>query len=247
VATTLNWTQKEIRGSAGALTGFLGDIVLAPTSAFTRLPASAGWMLPLALVCTATVVLGLVSVPLTIAVVERVSGAAIDGEIVARLERWLMTSALVRAAWVALKTGFICWVLWLTLALKDHHVSVRQLMVIAAYASFALVAEEAMRVGVVWLRGVEQIHGPQDLQSFTGIDAFIRTHGMGRIPKALLAEISLFSIWFITLIRGGLIGLAGLQRRTATVAAVVCWTYLLVLQVGIALVISNVLGTRAGG
>ena len=227
------------------LTAFLGDIVMAPTSAFGRLRAPAGWIVPLALVSTATLALGLASVPLMVAVSQRLSAAALDSEIVSTIERWLTAAAFARAGWMALKAGFICWVLWLTLSLKDQRVGGRQLMVIATYASFALVAEEAMRVGVVWLRGVEQIHGPQDLQTYTGIDAFIRADGLGRIPQALLAEISLFSLWFVALVRGGLIGLAGLPRKTATFAAVLCWMYLLVLQIGMGLVVASVLGPRA--
>jgi hypothetical protein len=146
----------------------------------------------------------------------------------------------VRAAWVGLKAALVCWILWLSLALKDETADTRHLMVVAVFASIALVAEDASRVALLWLKGVDQIRGPQDLQSYLGLDAFIDTDGRGVVTKMLLSQISLFSVWFVSLIRGGLISLAGVRPRTATIAGLLCWTYLLALQIGAAIVTASI-------
>jgi hypothetical protein len=219
---------------------FLGDVVIAPTSAFKRMSPASGWRRPLAVLTAASLLVGLASVPFTVAVVERVASAAVNDEVLAGLQRWLIGIAFARAGWTIVKVAFLCWILWMSLTLKEQAPSARLLMVVATYASLALVAEDASRIAVVWLRGIDQVRGPQDLQSYVGLDAFIRTENIGTIGKLLLSKISIFSLWFVTLIRGGLIGLGGIAPRTATVTALLCWIYLLVIQVGMGLVISSV-------
>ena len=230
-----------IHGLAASTTiPFLGDVVLAPTSAFKRISPAAGWTRPLALLTAVSLLVGLASVPFTIAIIGRVAAAAVNDETLASVQRWLIGIAFLRAGWTIVKVAFLCWILWMSLTLKEQALSTRLLMVIATYASLAMVAEDASRIAIVWLRGVDQVRGPQDLQSYIGLDAFIRTENIGTIGKLLLSKISIFSLWFVTLIRGGLIGLGGIAPRTATVTALLCWIYLLGIQVGMGLVISSV-------
>jgi hypothetical protein len=241
---TSNPSPRSFASGARHLLTFAGELIVAPTGAFGRLSPATHWILPLAFVAVLAAALHAASVPFTVALVKRLATAASD-DTLAGLQRWLLGIALVRGGWVALKAGFICWVLWLTINVKGESVKVRRLMTIAAYASMALVAEDALRLCVSWLRGIEQIRGPQDLQSFTGLDAFVPTAGMGLAGRLLLAQVSLFSLWFVTIIRGGLVGLAGIRPRSATVTAVMCWVYLLILQIGLAFVVSSVQGPGA--
>jgi hypothetical protein len=221
-----------------------GEIVLAPTNGFRRLAPEPSWRLPLAGVATLAAIVHLAFVPFTMAVVTRLAG---DGNVtaLATLERSLMGLAIARGGWVVLKAAFLCWVLWLTLSLKDEPADWRRLMTVVAYASLAFVAEDALRLAVFWLRGVEQIRGPQDLQSFTGLDAFVSTTNVGIVGRLMLAQISVFSLWFVALVRGGLVALLDVRPRSATVTAVLCWAYLLLLQLGVALVVASIQGRSA--
>ncbi|MBA2556842.1 MAG: hypothetical protein H0V12_05765 [Chloroflexi bacterium] len=218
---------------------FTGELIVAPTGAFSRLSPASHWIPPPLFAVVLAAAVHAASVPFTVALVQRLSVSA-SADALAGLERWLLRIAVVRGGWVAVKAGFICWVLWLTINLKGESVRARLLMMIAAYASVAFVAEDALRLCVSWLRGIEQIRGPQDLQSFTGLDAFIPTRDMGLVGRLALAQISLFSLWFVTILRGGLVGLGGIRSRSATVTAVLCWGYLFVLQMGMAFVVSSV-------
>jgi hypothetical protein len=215
------------------------DLVLSPTAAFRELSPAGRWVLPLTAVAVLAALVHISSIPFTLALVSHLS-ADVSGDALGALQRWLLGISLVRAAWIAVKAAFMCWVLWLTLNLRNEVVDARRLMTVAAYASLALIAEDALRLVIFWLRGVDQIRGPQDLQSFTGLDAFVSTTGMGIAARLVLAQVSLFSLWFIAILRGGLIGLAGVGPRNATVSAVLCWVYLLLLQLGVALVIGSI-------
>ena len=101
---------------------------------------------------------------------------------------------------------------------------------IAAYASFALLAEEATNAAVVWIMGWENVRHVWDLRPVLGMHYFVEDPSSQRVAFAALQQVNPFAVMY-----GGLMAL-GIRRVFATSWATAWLTSAAVIACGVAFV-----------
>jgi hypothetical protein len=219
--------MENVSPSGEAEGGFwasLIDIFIDPVKVFRRIEAGLSWWKPFLVIAIASSVIAYFQQPINkqlFMLNER--GLSEDqlqtqGEMMDRFGFVGMIAAPLIVLLIYVILAALCNV---TVNLVSGRSGFKKMLGLLSFTGFIGLIEQALRMLIIHMRGIENITSREDLYSTSfSLNRFIGAHG---ILRAILESLSLFQIWFLVLFVAGVSVVYGISRKAALAPTIVIW------------------------
>jgi hypothetical protein len=136
----------------------------------------------------------------------------------ARFTLWSYAGVPAR---IALFVGAVSVLVFLTLGAQGHLARFSRLLLVVSYASLILVVKRCLGVGILYLRGLDRVEQPTDIEPILGLG--ILAPDASPLLRQTLESVNVFDVWFLVVVVAALSASERIPLRDATVAAVSAW------------------------
>ena len=203
------------------------DFVWSPSRGIEAVTKQAPLLVPVLLFSVATILINWYSMPFAEQVARLSMPENVNPEQAEQILRFThrisVASTLVSPLSILVKWAVLAGLLYLVTVLANGGMRFRQAYSLVAFGSVALVAEWAVSLGVMLLRGVDNVRNPLDLVPALGLTLVFRDVGAGWF--ALLNSINLFQLWFVVLLVMGVAAMNGFSRWRSGLVVVSVWLF----------------------
>jgi hypothetical protein len=109
----------------------------------------------------------------------------------------------------------------------------RSLLAVICHSRMVVAVKVIFNLLVFLSRGISAEATPEKLL-LTGLNVFFQLHDTGPMLYTLLAELSIFSLWYVVVFAIGLHRLIGFSRSSAAAAALLLWLMSVTLKMAVA-------------
>lgn len=211
---------------AGGLWISLVEIFVDPQKVFRRIAAGFEWWKPYIVVAVLTVILAWLNQPVTIRLAELNPRGISPEQLEAQLDairRFGFVGLILAPLAVLLISVILAALVNVTVNLASGRSGFTRVLCLLQFAGLIGVVEQGLRLGILRMRGIENIESMGDARVSFGLAAlpgFSETEGFVR---ALLDSLSLFQIWYLIVLTLGIAAIFGISRARALPATVVVW------------------------
>lgn len=221
----------------------LHEIFIDPAEAFSRIDEHPSWLGPFLVGSLVAIVTILLLAPIGQQLALRHLPNSAGEEVKAEMFKILRLSTYygVAAAPILtlLKWSVLATLLFLFLILSGADISYRKTLALLGHASLVVSLDSLLSVLVMYLRGLDNILSPADVQSTVlSLSSF---WGVALHPalRVVLDNLSVFMLWYLALLIFGVASVARLDRWRAALIVTLLWGLQTLFMAGIAMIFSR--------
>lgn len=216
------------------------DILFDPADLFKRLNDRPNWLSPFVIVT----LLAILSTALLAPVMEQLAIKQMPEGVSAEFQERMLSSILLSKYYsiaivpviVLLKWSVSTFLLFGIAILVGADTSYRKALSVLGHASIVTALDALANVAVIYLRGLETIHSPNDIQATMLSPAYLLSASAHPAFRVALENLNLFSLWYFALLGIGLYLTARLSKLQSAFVVGVLWT----LQTGFLVILTLV-------
>ncbi|MGE0131586.1 MAG: YIP1 family protein [Blastocatellales bacterium] len=203
------------------------DILFDPADLFKRLNDRPNWLTPFVIVT----LLAALSTALLAPVIEQLAIKQMPEGVSADLQERMLSSILLSKYYgiaivpvvVLLKWSILAFLLFGVAILVGADTSYRKALSVLGHASIITSLDTLANVVVIYLRGVETIQSPSDIQATVVSPAYLLSASAHPAFRVALENLNLFSLWYFALLWMGLYQTARLSKLQSAFVVGVLW------------------------
>jgi formate/nitrite transporter FocA (FNT family) len=205
----------------------LVGIVLSPDKTFGELKNDPSWLNAFVALSIGKMVADWLRSRIELRAIEATAAQALDSEGAGKVVEFLAAASLLSISLtpvvVLLKWLAAAGVLYWLLVLVKEDIRFKPILSLAAHCWVVTLLGRYCNVLILYLKGPEAVSGLADLNVVLGLD-FLARDSANVILRAFLANITVFTVWYVYLISAGLSRIACVSRRQGVMASVFLWT-----------------------
>lgn len=199
----------------------LARVPFSPGAVFEELKQKPSFLMPWLVLSVPFAVLTLLSGPFQARVMRQAAEQA--GRPLPPFLDWLpYISAAMSPVTVLMMAALAALVLWVVMMATGEDVPYEKVLTVAIFSWSVGLIQQALTLAVLYMRGLEAIQGPLDVQVSLGLDLLLPAEsGVSPLVRAMLAGIGPLQVWAMTIVAVGLMVLAGASKGRAWAAAAI--------------------------
>ena len=148
---------------------------------------------------------------------------------------YLAAGMLVQTVMVFIRWAVFSFALYIIVRSLDplSDIHGKQVFALVAYSEIIFIMMSVLTVLILYLQGLEKIESSSDMVVFKSVDVLFDVRKSNDYLASLLANINIFSLWYVVLISIGVKVLAGLKILEAgavTGISWLCWSFVSLLE-----------------
>jgi hypothetical protein len=216
------------------------NVLATPSEVFEEIKIRPRWRAPVLVTSISGVAIGWFMIPAIQqplqSIYERSFGE--DGAGVAMssmIKAYFVSEVIVRTAAIFVRWLLFSFILYgmVRLSVKKSSLYLKQVFSLVAYSEIIFVTMSILTVLIIYVIGLDNIETPSDTVIFKGLDLFLDRGGKNVELATFLANVNVFSLWYILIIAFGINMFTG-QNKIRSVAisgiAWLCWSVISVLE-----------------
>ena len=138
-------------------------------------------------------------------------------------------------------SGIAILLLWLSVIISGKKQGFTEYFMTAIYAEFILMIKDYITVGVLWIKGIGNVHTLMDMHPAMGLEVFLNDPSSNLVLYTILSNFNPFMLWHIFVLTVGLSTMSQLTKKRSLIITSGIWVLGIGLQTILAILSVNIM------
>lgn len=202
------------------------SVIFSPAETMLKVKERPRWQLPFTILCVLVIIHAWLQDPILQQLMQY--GAEVTSKQEEQLQvfnavfKYLMiiVAPIILLITLFLSSGFI----YLAIIFSTSEAKFRDIFSAITVIHIIKIIEQYISVMIVYIKGINTVTSQLDLPSF-GFNVFFNMETIGKLPYIILSKITIFEVWYITLLTISISILFNFSKLKSTTISVTFWLF----------------------